>query len=194
MLTSMNNQPLFKKILTFFLILFFLLLIVGPFNTPVYAHILLTDGSIGAVVHISPDDDPIVGENADFFFEFKDKDNKFQPQNCDCQYEIKNGDNIIASGDLFASATNPSLENASFSLVFPEKGIYHLSVIGKPKNSGDFNQFNLTDSIRIERTSESKSTNNEENFFTSHYLHFFVFGAGIGIFLILLSFKIRKNP
>lgn len=192
MLISMNNH-LFKNILTFFLIVL-LLLIVGPFNTPVYAHILLTDGSIGAVVHISPDDDPIVGENADFFFEFKDKDNKFQPQNCDCQYEIKSGNRIVASGDLFASATNPSLENASFSLIFPERGIYNLSITGTPKNSGDFNKFKLTDSIRIERTSQSKSTTQADNFFTSHYLHFFVFGAGIGIFLILLSFKIRKNP
>lgn len=192
MLTSMNHLPLFKKILTF-LILFLLLLIVGSFNTPVYAHILLTDGSIGAVVHISPDDDPIVGENADFFFEFKDKDNRFLPQNCDCRYEIKNGDQVIASGDLFASATNPSLENASFSLVFPERGIYNISITGTPKNSDEFNQFQLTDSIRIERTTQSNSNTQNDNFFISHYLHFFVFGTGIGIFLILLYFKIGKK-
>lgn len=163
-------------------------------TSSVSAHILLTDGSIGAVVHISPEDDPIVGQNADFFFEFKDKTNSFNPQNCDCRYHVLLNEKKIASGNLFGGDVEPSLDNASFSLVFPEKGIYTLLINGKPFTPGEFDEFTLKETVRIERTPESPSeTKIKTNFFTTHYLFLKVFGVGLVIFLVLLFIKIIKN-
>lgn len=184
------NKINFKIVLIFFLVGCCLSL----FTTPIYAHILLTDGSIGAVVHINPEDDPIIGENADFFFEFKDKENKFSPQNCDCQYQISLGDKQIAQGDLFGSNTNASLDQASFSVIFPEKGLYTIIISGKPKSPNSFTEFNLKDSVRIERTSGALSNKAVgSDFLTDHNLHYLVFGVGVVIFLGLLFFKTQKK-
>jgi hypothetical protein len=169
---------------------------IHPVVSPVFAHVLLTDKSIGAVVHINPDDDPIAGQSSDFFFEFKDKDNRFDPRACDCKYQIKQGDKIISQGDLFSGGNDPSLENASFNVIFPEVGIYSLTLTGNPINPGQFSNFVLTDSIRVERSStvNSSTSTQSTNFFTDHWIHFVVFGIGLVIFLVLLFFKSKKIP
>src|SRR5689334_16513316 len=77
----------------------------------VSAHILKYDGSIGAVLHVNPDDDPIAGETTGFFFEFKDKKNKFLPENCDCLVRVTKEGSEIYSQDLFKDNPNPSLTN-----------------------------------------------------------------------------------
>jgi hypothetical protein len=181
-----------QKIIFITLIAYCLLLIAPAAE----AHVLMTDKSIGAVVHISPDDDPIAGEPANFFFDFKDKDNKFDPKSCECIYQIKQGDTVIAQGDLFSAGADPSLENASFSVTFPEVGVYTLTLTGNPQNPGQFSDFVLTDSIRVERSSADtrQPLSQSTNFFTGHWIHFVVFGAGGIIFLILLLFKTKKSP
>lgn len=73
----LKNKINKKLILSFFLI--FAVFLILP--TIASAHVLKTDGSIGAVVHIDPDDDPIIGKSANFFLEFKDTKNKFQLAN-----------------------------------------------------------------------------------------------------------------
>jgi hypothetical protein len=121
------------------------------------AHVLKTDGSIGAVIHVSPEDDPIAGESTDFFFEIKDKSSKFNPQNCDCNGVVIQGGKEVYSTPLFQGNTNPNLENASFSFTFPEKDVYKVRITGKP-TSNDFKPFNLTWDIRVARESETQPT------------------------------------
>lgn len=48
------------------------LLLVFALPQTASAHVLQTDGSIGAVLHVDPDDNPIIGEKATFFFDLKD--------------------------------------------------------------------------------------------------------------------------
>lgn len=165
------------------------------FTNPVLAHILLTDKSIGAVVHVTPEDDPIVGQPSDFFFDLKDKENKFDPVQCECTYEVKQDETILASGNLFAANTTPSLENASFNFTFPEKGLYILTLYGKPLTPGTFSEFTLSDTIRVERTATLSvtETSSGSQFFTSHWIHFAVFGAGLAVFLFLLFFKVKRE-
>ena len=72
-----------------YLTLFILFIVLSSlFPSITQAHILITDEGIGAVVHINPDDDPIVDSLTSFFFEFKDQKNKFQPKLCDCRVVI----------------------------------------------------------------------------------------------------------
>ena len=134
------------------------LLILSAFSYPqnALAHVLKTDGSVGAVIHVSPEDDPIAGESTDFYFEFKDKTGKFTPENCDCNGSILQGGKEVYSAPLFQNSTNPSLENASFSYTFPEKNIYKVRVSGKPITTGVFESFTLEWDIRVARVSKPK--------------------------------------
>lgn len=127
----------------------------------VFAHVLKTSGSVGAVVHVSPEDDPIAGEPTDFFFEFKDKDGKFKPDNCDCKVVILKSGKEAYSAPLFQSNTDPNLTNASFSYTFPEKNVYTVKVIGNPLTPDAFQAFTLDYDIRVARESETNTSPNQ---------------------------------
>ncbi len=154
------------------------------------AHILRTDGSIGAVLHIDPEDDPIAKEQSYFFFEFKDKKNKLAPDNCDCTASILEDGKEIYSQPLYQNNQNPSLSNASFSYTFPERNVYIVKVVGKPTVSNEFQPFTLTYDIRVSRESNASSNQNTANnaitWISSHVMHLFGMIAIIVFFIVAL--------
>ncbi len=138
------------------------LLLFSVFTLPVSAHVLKTDGDIGAVLHVNPDDDPVVGEETNFFFEFKDRKNKFAPVNCNCIVSIADsGGKDVFTGNLFENDSNPSLESASFGFVFPKKDIYKITVSGAPKVEGQFQSFKLSYDLRVAKVSSQKNNAEE---------------------------------
>ena len=163
-------------------IIFTFCFLLFAFAIPVSAHVLKTDGSIGAILHIDPEDDPIASQQAGFFFEFKDKQNKFKLDNCTCTFSItEDGKQIF---------TNPlSQDNIFFT--FPERNIYQVKVVGKPKIASSFQPFTLTYDVRVDRTSAnqpSSQTNNSANWFT-RYLPHLIFGIAAVGFLIVTTIK-----
>lgn len=118
---------------------------------PARAHVLKSDGSVGAILHVSPDDDPIAGVSTDFFFELKDKEGKFTPENCDCSAIVFQNGKEIYSQPLFQNTAKPSLDDASFSYVLPQKDIYSVQIVGKPLSNGSFQPFALAWDIRVAR-------------------------------------------
>ncbi len=149
----------------------FLFLLITPGK--VNAHVLQKDGSIGAVLHIDPEDDPIVGQPANFFFEFKDTQNKFKPANCNCIVSIIEDGKEIYSQPLFQDNSDPSLSNASFSFTFPQKNIYQVKVVGAPEKPGQFQPFKLFYDLRISREERSSndSTQANNNWLNDHTVH-----------------------
>lgn len=144
--------------------LFFLLFVYLLSANPALAHTLKTDGSIGAVLHVTPEDDPIVGEATNFFFDIKDKSNKFTPESCDCIASILQDGKEISTQSLFQNNPNPSLEDASFSYRFPQRNVYMIRIVGKPKTQGTFEPFTLEWDQRVARVSEdSKRSATEKN-------------------------------
>ena len=132
--------------------LFLILILVTSlfsFTQTALAHVLVTDGSIGAVMHTDPDDDPPIGKPTLFFFEFKDKDNKFQPQNCSCSFYVYQGSNLLYSSSLIAETPNPTLDNISIAYTFPQKGDYRVVVAGYPNKAGEFQNFNLSYDLQV---------------------------------------------
>lgn len=142
-------------------ILLFLILFLSILPSQASAHVLKSDSTVGAVIHVTPDDDPVAGEPTDFYFEFKDTENKFKPENCNCQGAILQNGTEIYSSSLFQNSTNPSLENASFSFTFPEKNIYKVKVTGNPTTPGAFEPFTLEWDIRVAREAETPGTSQE---------------------------------
>lgn len=184
-ITLLFKTSIFHHILIMWLIAYCLLLL--PAKT--FAHVLETDGPIGAVIHIEPEDDPIVGQQASFFFEFKDKTGKFNGTNCDCQAIISKDGKELFKGSIYTNTDKPSLDNSSLFFIFPEKGIYTLTITGTPLEEGAFQSFILKEEIRVERTNSQSSTNQTSDFFGWHIIHFVVFAGGMIIILILLLVK-----
>lgn len=183
-----------KKIVSFLFFLSASFAIV--FYTPsAQAHFLVTDRNIGAVLHIDPNDEPIAKSQASFFFEFKDKENKFQPTNCNCTFSIVEDSKEIYSTDLFQNNTNPSLSNASVFYTFPERNVYQIKVVGTPKTPDAFQSFVLVWNFRVDQeasvspVSSNGQSQTNSNWFSLHAGHLIAAGA---VFLFLIFALIKQ--
>ena len=174
-----------KRSASFLTGIFALTLLLTPYIAQ--AHVLKADGSIGAVVHIDPDDDPIVNQPSNFYFEFKDKQGKFQPSLCDCTATISENGKTVFTQPLFQNSTNPNLANASFSFTFPQRDVYQLKLEGKPFNAGDFQPFSLNYDIRVSRTANPTTS---PSFFGLHFIHFVLI---LVVFLISVALTTREK-
>ncbi len=152
------------------LLLVLCLVLFGAVAQRSEAHVLQKSGSVGAVLHVSPEDDPIVGEQSGFFFEFKDKEGKFKPGNCTCTVIILEDGKEVYTQLLFENNPNPSLSDASFSYTFPEKNIYQLKVVGRPKSQPSFAPFTLVYDIRVARESEPSTSLQKTKFSLGSFL------------------------
>lgn len=120
---------------------------VFTFNSYAQAHFLATDRSIGAELHIEPDDNPIVNQTATFFFDVNDKMNKFQPTQCRCRVVIKENGRQLDSKSL----SQADLSISTLSYIFPKKDVYQVQLVGSPIQSGAFQPFTLTWDVRVDR-------------------------------------------
>lgn len=149
------------------------------------AHVLQSDRSIGAVMHVDPDDDPEAGKPATFFFDIKDKTNRFTLSACDCSVQVlQNGSELTknALGSASSGLTVPA-----FSFTFPVRGIYSLRVHGSPKTPGAFDEFTLTYPIRVDRGGTTSAAAVES---PGHLVHYIIFG---GAFAFLLAFELLSR-
>lgn len=92
--------------------------IFGPTAT-VSAHVLVMDttNSMGAILHIIPDDDPVAGEKAEIYF---DKQGR-QIDGSTVTLNIRNSD---ANDEQIDTKTEGTLTTASY--IFPTQGAYEM--------------------------------------------------------------------
>lgn len=154
-------------------------------SQPALAHVLEADQTVGAVIHLTPDDSPVAGERSDLFFEFKDKEGRFKPADCTCTVSVTRDEREIYSQPLFANNTEPGLENPSFSYTFPEPGSYEVKISGKPLTEDAFNPFELEYTVTVEKPAEAKvaAPPKKDNWFLAHLVHL-TGGILLGGFLI----------
>ena len=118
------------------------------------AHVLESHDPIGAVMHIQPEDDPIAGQEGLFFFEFKDKENVFEPANCECMFLVQQSGNEIYSQPVSASNWDEKTKTLNIGYTFPEKGNYTIRVSGKPLQEDTFEAFDLAYEVKVNRVQE----------------------------------------
>ncbi len=123
------------------IILALLILIPGVAS----AHQLATDKNIGVVLHVDPNDNPIATQSSGFYFDFSDRDNKFQLASCLCSVSIKQNGQELTTEQL--SSTN--LSTASFQYVFPTPGVYQVQVVGVPQSAHSFQPFSVSYDVRV---------------------------------------------
>jgi hypothetical protein len=128
-----------------FLLVLSLLTLHFALLTFVSAHILATDGSIGAILHIDPDDDPIAGEPTNLFWDFKNTKGEFKIEGCSCRiYIIEDGRKI----------DDEPLSSTTFTYIFPKRNVYEIRIAGQPKQGDSFQPFILSYDIRVSRETE----------------------------------------
>lgn len=131
-----------KRISTF---LAALVLAMGFYVGPAYAHELQTDGNIGAILHINPDDNPKSGGPTPFYLAFHDKSDQFSLASCDCTLTVEQNGRTIAT-----QALEPTYRTTSENtFTFTEPDVYKLKVTGQPKQAGAFQPFKLTYTLRV---------------------------------------------
>ena len=132
------------------LLIFLLACCVAEFLPGItWAHFIASDQGIKVVSHIVPNDDPVIGQPATFFFEITDKQRKFDAAMCDCQVRI-----IRDGRELFAQALFKDHQNVlgspAFVFTFPERAIYTVIVSGSPTHPEAFTSFLTEFDIRVD--------------------------------------------
>lgn len=121
---------------------FNLFLLIFFFSSTAYAHTIGNNGSISALLHLSPYDLAIAGGKSELTFEIIDKTGKFNPSYCNCEAQIKKDEKVLYSTPIFSN------HKSSFRYVFPEVGNYEASIIGEAKN-GSFTKFDVDFPIKV---------------------------------------------
>lgn len=135
-----------KGILATLLVLFVAVILVRPAS----AHVLETDGDIGAILHILPDDNPTVGVKTTYELAFSGQTKGFAFAGCDCAVSYLLNNKTIASQQLTASNTLTSTSTYTFDT----PGVYTLRVKGMPKPGYSFAPFTLNYSVRVKANSQ----------------------------------------
>jgi hypothetical protein len=143
-------------------------------------------------LHVDPADDPEIGKPATFFFEFKDKQDKFSLGACDCKAQIFKGGIEVYSNTLSGTS---SLDSPLFQYTFTEKGIYTVKVLGSPKAAGEFQNFSLAWDVRVEKGENAvPGASSQSGLFESgHTLHFILLGGAIAAIFGKYAFDIYKK-
>jgi hypothetical protein len=176
----------------FFLIIAIILTLgLGVFSFA-SAHVTQTDGSINVTMHIEPDDDPIAGQPAKFFFEFQDKKSKFKTADCNCNVVISQNDKQLVSLPLFKNTNSSDFVTPQFVYTFPGKAVYDIKLSGSSKTAGEFQGFALDFAVRVDKEATPEPSILSPNS-PSHLFHFIVFGLAFLVILVLYVKEKRKR-
>lgn len=115
------------------------------------AHELKANGTIGAVLHVQPNDNATSGQPTSYTLAFRDTTQRLHLSECLCQVVIEQGGRLVSSQLL--AATFP-LESTN-TYTFAEPGVYTLRVQGTPKAAGAFEAFSLAFTLRVTAGGES---------------------------------------
>src|SRR5688572_20253797 len=138
------------------MITFIVLLVELLLAAPTDAHILERNETIGAVLHIDPDDDPIVGIPATIFLDITDPTGHLHPETCTCTVRVLRERTVIHEQSAFDPSRGSALV-AVATFTFPERAVYEIELTGEPKAEASFPVFTLKYPIRVQREATAVS-------------------------------------
>jgi hypothetical protein len=167
--------------LFFFLFCFFL------FPQVSYAHFPATDGNMTVVLHVDPYDDPVPGQKAVLHFLFTDSKEHFTLEKCACTVTISEEGQQLFSKQ-FTNSGNPIkvLWGNAVPFIFPNRDVYTIKLVGKPKVKNAFQPFELKWYFRVDQYPQTGQGQNDPTFI---YFMLFYFGiilcTGTVIYLVI---------
>lgn len=154
------------------------------------AHVLKVDGSIGSTLHVDPADNPVVGSPATFYFEIKDKQNKFTPEGCTCNVVISTSQGeVLYTEQLFTQSTSAGLSTPLLRYVFEKGGVYKVTLTGTPKTAGSFQNFQLGYDVRVENSEVATHTDGAG---TSSDVWLYT-GLGVLVLVVLVLMALQRK-
>lgn len=157
------------------------LFVLAIFPLVLSAHEIKTVDEVGAVMHIDPADQPVVGEEAVISFDLTKVDGDFDYKECVCNLHVQ---------PIGATIAHELVEDKLvYRYVFTEPKVYTLILSGQPLSSTTFQPFHFTYEITVvsKRSSFEQAM---QMFLHIHGLHAFIFGGGfIAVFVLYLKSK-----
>jgi hypothetical protein len=155
-----------------------IVMLVGIAAPHASAHVLQSDGTIGAMLHIIPDDDPMSGAPTTYELEFSDTVVQFSLPDCKCTATVMEAGKTIASKPLHVSSDLNSIN----TVTFPTADVYELHINGQPKKSGEFQPFILTYLLRVKAGSGAPMQSFPP-----------LLGVGFGLLIVLVLLGVYKT-
>lgn len=110
------------------------------------AHMLKTDGDIGVLMHVDPNDEPLAREPATFYFEIKDRSGRFSAARCDCRLRV-----LVQGRQLAEQSAQADGAALASAYTFAEGGVYRVELRGAPTGDAGFAAFSVPFDVRVER-------------------------------------------
>jgi hypothetical protein len=149
----------------------FISLFTGILPVPItFAHETKTQGTISALLHIVPNDDPYIKEPSYMLVEFTDKAKVFSAEQCDCKVSITRQGTELYSAPISDPEFTKTPHSISFAYTFPEMDIYTLTIEGKsPVNA--FDPFIFSFDIRVDEERSGYDYRSIHALFGHHWHH-----------------------
>jgi len=147
----------------------------------VSAHTLKADGTISAVLHFQPDDDPMSNKPSEYILFLNDSTKRFSLGDCDCTISIKKDGKTISTSPMQLNAQGV----IGGSITFAEAGAYEVIFEGSPHKKDAFQPFTLK---YLEPVAPNPDANRPSSTF--------IFGMSalvVSMVLIALVIKVRYN-
>jgi hypothetical protein len=169
-----------KKITVISFFICTLISVLAVSSKKVEAHVLLTDdtGKIGAILHVSPDDDPIAGEPSSLFYELQG--DTFLQHLHAVSVEIVN-----ERGESAGTNVSLSGSSASSSYTFPEQGIYTITLTATTLDSTPAHTHSFTHMQRVTRGILGSPLDTPSHQWASMLLTASITGLGILVILFI---------
>ena len=120
-------------------------------TTGALAHEIARDGNVGGLLHIEPDDAPVVGQPNAFYFEVNQKGGRaVLMAQCGCTLKVYAGSLRPGAKPLSAPVLSQAKGELTGQLNFPTPGAYTLVLAGTPKAGATFAAFKLTWVVRAD--------------------------------------------
>lgn len=118
------------------------------------AHVVITDstGTVGSVLHINPDDDPVAGQASSIFFDVRMAALPSDPH-------LVNLKVINSAGEATFVPTSVDGSKVAGSYVFPSQGAYQINLIIDTGRTGSYEAPRYLSFLQSQRVSRGITTN-----------------------------------
>ncbi len=174
--------------------LFWLLMLGCLIPGPLWAHETKTAGQFSVLLHMEPQDSPVIGEPAQLFFAVSKAAGELYVDECGCSVTIKRAGKIISTPMLNHADVLYGSNVGVAETIFSTAGLYQVTFVAKPVKTNPFEPFELTFNVRIERQSLTEAPINPpaDNSLDPSY---YIYAGGIAAagIIVIVGFKKTKS-
>jgi len=114
------------------------------------AHFPASSGSIEAVLHIEPDDNPAPGQPETIYFIFSDSAGRFKLADCICNLAISSQNKLLYYAPLQPPPAGQPTVYSTAGIPFSyEPGLYDYKINARPRVAATFQAFSLSWSLPV---------------------------------------------